>query len=347
MPIYLIVNDSLQSDMRTKCLVKNSKKVVFSAQMEIAPMKKLDHSVLKQLRNAKGWSQEQLATKTKSEGLPRIDKQTISRLERGERGKTRDRTIEQLARALNVEPAVLTGEAPVPEMELESEPLSPKSQLNVRVSRATRNALSLVAQRYRWVHPSQIVELAPFLFCWAAEASLRRRRDRVSELERAMENVRNLSSGIWDGPPHPDSEYLEKDLEAEHDSINMRDIFGNFKYEDPEVYSDNNAEDPFSTFLRDLVSDFSDIAKFEGFLSDGSPSYSVCFDTAEELAGGNPDIAEMILSGSVALNEMPKELLSPNKTKERVEWMLANVEAFHEALKGSLDRLNAGKEDSQ
>jgi|NGEPerStandDraft_6_1074524.scaffolds.fasta_scaffold114185_1 transcriptional regulator with XRE-family HTH domain len=310
-------------------------------------MKKLDHSVLKKLRNAKGWSQEQLAAKTKSDGLPRIDKQTISRLERGERDKTRERTIEQLARALNVEPAVLTGEAPVPEMELESEPLSPKSQLNVRVSRATRNALSLVAQRYGDVHPSQIVELAPFLFCWAAEASLRRRRDRVRELVRAMENVRDLASSIWDGPPHPDSEYLEKDLEAEDFSIDMRDIFGSCKYDDPELYQNYTVEDPFSEFLRNLTSDFSDVAKFDDFSSDGSPSYSVCFDTASELAGGNPDLADMILRGHVALNEMPKEFLGPPKTKERVEWMLANVAAYHEALKGSLDRLNAGKGGSQ
>src|SRR5260370_39124864 len=70
---------------------------------EVAPMTRVDPNVLKRLRIAKRWSQEQLAEKTKLGGLPKIDKQTISRLERGVRDKTRNRTIEQLARALSVE----------------------------------------------------------------------------------------------------------------------------------------------------------------------------------------------------------------------------------------------------
>jgi transcriptional regulator with XRE-family HTH domain len=49
--------------------------------------KNIDPAVLKRLRNAKGWSQEDLATKTKFPGFPKIDKQTISRLERGEQSK--------------------------------------------------------------------------------------------------------------------------------------------------------------------------------------------------------------------------------------------------------------------
>lgn len=299
-------------------------------------MKKIDHSVLKKLRNAKGWSQEQLAAKTKSDRLPNIDKQTISRLERGERDKTRDRTVEQLARALNVEPGVLTGEVPVPEMKLESEPASPKSQLNVRISGMARNALTLVAQRYPHVDPSQMIELAPFLFLWAAEASLRHRRERVTQLERAWENVRNLESEIWYGPPHPDSDYLEKQIAAEHESIDMGDIFGSLPHEDPDLYSDSNAEDPFSIFLSDLVKDFSDIAKFDGFSSEGNPTYSVCFEAAAGLAGGNLDIADMILRGFVPLNEMPKEIrFWPNKTKERADWVRAKAEEYVKELENS------------
>ena len=160
-------------------------------------MKKIDQDILKRLRSAKGWSQEQLAENTKFQGFPKIDKQTISRLERGDREKTRGRTIEQLARALKVEPDVLTGEAPFPELEVESEPIQ-KSQLNVRVSRAARNALHLVAQRYVGLEPSQIVELAPFLFCWAAEASLRQRRERLKQLENAAETTRKLEREIFD-----------------------------------------------------------------------------------------------------------------------------------------------------
>lgn len=310
-------------------------------------MKKIDHAVLKQLRNAKGWSQEVLAEKTKFKDLPKIDKQTISRLERGDREKTRGRTIDQLARALKVEPGVLTGDAAVPEMELESELVTPKSQLNVRVSRATRNALNLVTHRYAGLQPSQIVELAPFLFCWAAEASLRHRRDRITQLERALENLRGLECEIWDHlpPPPPELDFSAQQIAAEQQSIDSGDIFGSLINEDPD-FSGVFSEDPFTRFLRNLVMDFSDIAKFEEFLSDGTPSYEVCFETAAQLVGGDRDIAAMILQGSVLLNEMPKELRGLGMTKERADWVRAKAEEYAKELENSIGHLNKSEEVS-
>ena len=176
-------------------------------------MKKIDPLVLKRLREVKGWTQDVLAEKTKFDGLPKIDKQTISRLERDDRSKTRSRTIEQLARALSVEAAVLTGEKPVPERQREASSLDVKSQLNVRVGTGPRNSLSLVARRYR-VDPSQIVELAPFLFVWAAEASLRQRRDKIAEVKRACDAARDAESGVRH-LPISNYTYTEEKLAAE------------------------------------------------------------------------------------------------------------------------------------
>jgi transcriptional regulator with XRE-family HTH domain len=152
-------------------------------------MKRIDPNILKRLREAKNWTQDALAEKTK------IHKQTISRLERGDRSKTRCQTINQLARALMVEPEVLTGEKPAPEMQREASSLDVRSQLNVRVGTGPRNALRLVADRYR-VEPSQIVELAPFLFVWAAEESLRQRREKIAEVERRCDAALEAESGI-------------------------------------------------------------------------------------------------------------------------------------------------------
>ena len=74
-------------------------------------MSKIVPFVLKTLRKSKGLSQEQLAEQA------RVDKQTIFRLEReqGQYTKTQERTVRNLARALNTQPAVLTGDAPLPE----------------------------------------------------------------------------------------------------------------------------------------------------------------------------------------------------------------------------------------
>ncbi len=308
-------------------------------------MKKIDQDILKRLRSAKGWSQEQLAENTKFEGFPKIDKQTISRLERGDREKTRGRTIDQLARALKVEPAVLTGEAPFPELEVESEPTQ-KSQLNVRVSRATRNALNLVAQRYAGLQPSQIVELAPFLFCWAAEASLRQRRERIKQLENAAETAQKLEREIFDvsfadfeSPEIPN--FLAEQIRRENQSIDLGDIFGNFRQEDPDYFLDVNAMDPFSVFLCDLVADFPDIS-FERWFSEGSPSYVVCSKAAARLVGGDDDIAAMILNGSVLLSEMPKEIRGREMTKERAEWVRAKAGEYFKEQNNS----DSGKEAS-
>ena len=192
-------------------------------------MAKVNPVVLKKLRNAKGWSQEELAEKTKSDRLPKIDKQTISRLERGDRSKARSRTIEQLARALRVEPAVLTGEAPLPE--IESDQASPKVSLNLRISSAAHNALTLAGQLHPAVGPSQIVELAPFLFCWAAEASQRQRLTRIREVESALENLRALQQGIWGGF-NPEYSELEREIATEIEFIDCGDLFGTLRYED-------------------------------------------------------------------------------------------------------------------
>ena len=188
-------------------------------------MSKVDPVILQRLRKAKGWSQVQLADKTKNENQPKIDKQTISRLERGERDKTRGRTINQIAHALGVDPTVLTGESPAPDISPENSILDSRSQLNVRVGTAPRNALTLVARRYG-VEPSQIVELAPFLFVWAAEESLRQRRDHIAEVERlydaaqkALDDIRHL--------PITDSTYSDEKIIAERQSIDRRDLFGN------------------------------------------------------------------------------------------------------------------------
>ena len=106
--------------------------------------------LLKRLRKHQRLTLDQLAEKA---GL---DRQTIYRLERGRRAQTRETTFKKLAKALGVEPEDLSG--PVPDDQESVSASEPnKSQLNLRVSGQTRNALLLVSERYR-VKPAQIVE---------------------------------------------------------------------------------------------------------------------------------------------------------------------------------------------
>ena len=295
-------------------------------------MKKIEPVVIKKLREAKGWTQEELAEKTKLDGLPKIDKQTISRLERGERSRARERTIRQLARALAVEPEVLTGEKPAPEAQSEPSVWLRRSQLNVRVGTAPRNALSLVARRYR-VEPAQIIELAPFLFLWAAEESLRQRKQQIADVERACEAARSAEGQIQH-MPIPNFIYSEEKIAAESAYIEQRDLFGS------SISESNYILNPFALFLSRLVAPFAAVASFEEWSGDFTPGYRICPDEAAELVGGDVDRAEEILGGLVALYEMPKDLRHLSLTKERAEWVRVKAEEHRKELAAHPINLN-------
>lgn len=310
-------------------------------------MSKIDARALRYLRDARGWTQEELADKTKGEGLPALDSQTISRLERGERGNTRPRTIRQLSRALHVEPAVLTGDAPLPELQRLQNPAETKSQLNFRVGAAQRNAYTLVAKRYG-VEPAEIVGIAPFLFVLAAEESLRQRRAQIEEIERVYQDARRSESKARHLPI--DHTLVDDKLAAEQESIEKRDLFGTHIIEETDFLDrfghcfDPDTENPFARFLRDRAALTDGVATFEEWGS-WSPQYRVCPEEAARLVGGDQDRAEEILEGLVALNEMPKELRAPGKEKERAEWVREKAEEERRAREQALADLDLFFED--
>lgn len=104
-------------------------------------MPKIDPIALRRSREAKRWTQQALAEKAK------VDKTTISRLERG-KGFARAYTVDQLCKHLEISPEVLAGDKPL-EIEAQESPFDSRSQLNVRIRDGARNALTLVAARYR------------------------------------------------------------------------------------------------------------------------------------------------------------------------------------------------------
>ena len=200
----------------------------------------------------------------------RMNKQTIWRLKAGKVTKARDRTIEEIARVLKVDRRVLTGEMRAPD----SEPVASKNQLNVRVGTAQRNALNLVARRYR-VEPSEIIELGPFLFVWAAEESLRRRQERLSKLDQLLDETKTLGRQLRHLSPQLNIfSYADDAVAAEQSSISERDLFGSSIKLDlagmpPDFDADN--ENPFAMFLRELGNSFGDVAAFEEWAGSWSP----------------------------------------------------------------------------
>jgi transcriptional regulator with XRE-family HTH domain len=285
-------------------------------------MSKIVPFILKRLRTSKGLSQEQLAVRAK------INKQTIFRLERdpGSQTNTRERIIQSVARVLGTDPDVLTGQAPLPDATHDDIP-GDQSKLKFPTSHFAQNALHFVSERYN-VTQQEIVELAPFLFCCVAEASLRQRRECVRALERACQAAKSLVDEMRHISGF-DLETAEKMIATETASIDGQDIFG-LMLDDEFGGADDFTENPFALFLDALANDTGGVAEFEGYANRDWPQYRVCPEEASQMVDGDSDLAEVILEGHVALSEMPRDL--SRKHKERAEWIRAKVEAFRALL---------------
>jgi transcriptional regulator with XRE-family HTH domain len=307
----------------------------------------IDPSRLKELRKRSGLSQGALGQKVKKaakdgEG---IDKQTIYRIEAGHQQAVRTSTVEKLAAALGVLPAVLTGQAPLPESESEPARARPSTDddysINVPVDGAVRNAFSLVQMRYR-VPIARIVELAPFLFVLAAEASLERRKAKLDELQLAFEKAHDLLANF---PYLPNSLYRGGseafELIAESQSISNRDIWGDTLPNsifvgcnaiEPDY--DEKKHNPFVVYLKEAAPADAAVASIRGF-DRSSSEFDVCREDALKLADGaddKEDLATSIVDGEIILHKMPRELLNDDAVDARIAWLREKRDAYCAAI---------------
>jgi hypothetical protein len=144
--------------------------------------------------------------------------------------------------------------------------------------------------------------------------------------------------------PEPNFTSSEEKIAAETSSIEANDIFGMCFGDDD--FSDglphNTADDennPFAVFLAKLASDIGDVATFNAFSPIDFPDYEVCRQEALNMVGGDETLAERILSGTVDLYEMPKDLQNfSGKTEDRAAWVQTQADAFIQAHFQSIER---------
>src|SRR5258708_1711172 len=238
---------------------------------------KVNGERIRALRSNRGLSQKQLAGKVK------VDPGTVSRWERGEINRIRHDVLGRMRLALNATEADICAEGPLPESD-GGQQVSPKGQMNLSIDPACRNALALVAQRYR-VRRQQIVEAAPLLFFIAAEQSLQQRRNRLRELRGAADAL------VAATPPHLPPHWPVDDtaLEAEEQSIGARDLFGTMVGEtagEPDSWN-RDEENPFAAFLNAALSGIDQSMEPVEF-SEWWPIYKICPDDAPALVGDDP-----------------------------------------------------------
>jgi transcriptional regulator with XRE-family HTH domain len=288
-------------------------------------MAQIKPDVLRELRKRRRWSQADLADRS------RVDKQTISRIERGRIENVRSHTLRALADALKHSVGVLTGEAPLPAEQVAT-PWAEMSDMQIRLPNDARNALTLIAERYR-VRPNKILALAPFLFAWAAEASLQAREENLREFEQRVAEVVALESRFSHLSFFLTTNFRAEDIvRSERESIGQRDLFGStLPVDDPEIVNTDappGSNNPFVSFLQTLGEALGDERLgFSGWDERGAPSYRVGLDEALALVGGDMEAAGAIAHGVAALHAMPPEARNGGEDA-RAAWAKAELRRY-------------------
>lgn len=300
--------------------------------------KPLDPNRLKDLRTDRKLSQEALAKKAK------LSKESIHRLEKGGQAQSgaREKTILGLAKALSVEPGVLTGELPIPG-EDKTAPSAPDAiafemyPMNYRVDGAVRNAFTIAALRYN-VPVARIVELAPLLFVLAAEGSLEHRRKKLSELTEVFCRGDALRPNFLHLPFEIVPNFRADDaIAAEQESIDKYDILATTLPDDifntPPVKDgyDEDEDNPFVKWLQAEADKLKGAASIERFHRHDT-TFHVCPEDAAILAGGDEKLAASILRGCVVLHKMPRELLSDDAIEARLTWLREQQQIYESSL---------------
>ncbi len=282
----------------------------------------LNGKALTEARRKRGWTQVELSEATK----PKVDVSTISRIERGKPTRVRANTLRALAKALDVQPESL---CPAAEAE--------RDVMKLRIESAARNALTLVALRYR-ISRESIIEAAPLLFFIAAEQSLKERQNRIAGVRASADALFALYRGI----PHlpPEWPVDEGAVSSEEQSIKARDLFGSKVLDDAQQFMseldadfDEAEKNPFVEFLRDSLSKVSDSNEAVESVrwSPGLwPRYEICAEEAGTIVGNDAKAAHAILCGAAGLHEMPK-----GAPQQRAEWAQAEFDRKY----GDLDDL--------
>jgi transcriptional regulator with XRE-family HTH domain len=291
----------------------------------------IDANRLRELRRRKGWTQAKLA-----ENAGKLNPQTIYKAEKKGLPNPRPETLAKLVRALGYSPEVLAGTAPLPPVSKAEEDRNLEKsypELRLRVSGETRNAYSLVAQRYG-VSVRMIVNLAPVLFAIMAERSLRQRAAALEELkkqaqalEKAAEPLPHMGWGVWRTEERDDMIFFEER------SIKERDIFAETTRShaanlDSLRIHDNIPQDPgdeyfaanpFAMFARaDAMAVGLDVCET---YEDDTPVQIDLPDEIKSLAGDDSELVKALSAGWILVRDIPPDLMQPKRTADRVAWL--------------------------
>lgn len=310
----------------------------------------IDPKRLKTLRQRERLSREGLASKAKisQRQITRLENETTSGI------SPRDHTVNQLAKALDVEPGVLTGETSMPAAgpRAHGHDGSPR-QISARVHAGIGLAYALIKNRYG-VGPTTLVNAAPLMFVLLAEGSFVWRRERLKQLDEAVERLRRS------GASHLLSTHVgvgraEEGAFVESKSIEGRDLFGEdvlqFLREERGYTSDDT--NPFAAYLSDLAAkiDDSDIvdvsSKDLGYGAlENFPYFTICNGDVDSFTGGSDRLNLALRLGYLRVDDVPEDLLSDAAGERRQLWLKQRLKELPEKAKELLAEISSLDLDS-
>ena len=283
---------------------------------------KIDSDRLRTLRQRKKLSRPDL------ERVSGITVRTIQRLENepDECKSTREDTVNRLARALEVEPGVLTGELPFPELDEAPASEPDPVRIGAQIAPKVRLAYDLIKRRYG-VNLTDIINMAPLFFVLLAEGSLARRREELDVAKKHWEQIKS-GHGVFGTA----LVVADNNADAEEESIDMNDIFGEHLLSDSngmtDVAFDPSEDNPFADYLCNLSTDLripKVIQVDGGKLCIGSPAefpdYNVWPQEIERISNCSSAAKRALETGFARLMEIPEELMAEDKDAERQQWL--------------------------
>ena len=302
------------------------------------------------LRKAKGLSRARLAQ------LSRVSVRTIQRLESPAQDKRTPHwnTLENVAKALQVEPEVLTSEVPPPSAGNAPAPEPRRIQIGVEIAPKARLAYDLVKRLYG-VSATEIINMAPLFFTLLAEGSLARRLENLKEAGEAISRLDEIGGEIG----HPifagaTSVALSADG-AENESIARADVFGEHLFDESHNNFvdpfDPSTENPFVGYLRRLAVDLDrpGAVKVErDDLSYGAPwlrfpDYDLCEDELNDTTNGSSDARRALETGYARLTDIPRELDAKDAGEKRAAWLAARLPDIYRDLEEGQPMANFAK----
>ena len=314
--------------------------------MQIDPVR------LRSLRKERIGSRLQLA---KQSG---INERTIQRLEK-EPQPSRKSTLTRLAKALGVEPGVLTGELPLPKFDKVPTSAAKQVQISAQITSKARLEYDLIKHRYG-VSATELINMAPLFFALLAEGSLAWRRERLKEPKEAIDRLRQINEGwslccSFEGVAAEENSISKVDLFGEH---LLSDIDDEFLDDDSFMYL--SIYNPFASYLWKLEAelaipgvvdiDDSGINEYPGLEPPLKfPTYDICRDEFDGIANGSNYAKMALKTGHVRISEIPKELMAEDAGEERAKWLEKRmpdvIKDINEEIEGILREFNVEDDD--